>query len=266
MSTKINTTWRKTAATIYQKPKDSKIVGSVELDVTDLNAYIQRKRKAGLKVTLTHIITLATARAIAEKIPAMNTYIRRGNVVAHPQIDATISVLLKQAQMGTVRLENADQLPLEAAVSAIANKIKAARTETDDSDQLKTQLARIPWPFRQWIYQIIYTLSVRWGINLPGLSSHHFGSFLVSNIGSLGLDIGYPVLLPAANISFVLILGGQQEKPCVVEGQIVPRTLLKLGIAMDHRLLDASHGGQLFRYLKQIARQPELLESPVSNE
>jgi pyruvate/2-oxoglutarate dehydrogenase complex dihydrolipoamide acyltransferase (E2) component len=260
LTNNLDTDWRRTAATIYQKPSDSKIIGSVEFDITDMNAYIQHKRSLGTKVTPTHIFTLATARAVAQRVPAMNTFIRRGKVEAHPQIDAMVSVLLKNAQMGTVRMENADQMTLDAAVATMTEKVKAARTVTDDSDDLKHMLARIPWPIRGWVYQLLYTLTVRWGISLPGLGTHRFGSFVVSNIGSLGLDIGYPALLPAANIAFVLILGGQEEKPCVVDGQIAIRTFLKVGIAMDHRMLDASHGGELFKYLKTIIRNPQVLE------
>lgn len=255
-----NTPWRKTAATIYRKPTDSKILGSVEFDVTELNAYIQRKRQEGLKVTPTHIFTLATARAIAQRVPAMNTYVRRGSICAHPSIDATVSVLLPGGQMGAIRLEKADQLSLRQAIGLMQDKVRRARSTHDEREGLKNRLANIPWPFRPWLYRLLYLLNVQWGIPLPGMSTHQFGSFVVSNIGSLGLDIGYPALLPAANVSFVLILGGQEEKPCVVEGQIVPRTLLKVGIAMDHRLLDASHGGDLFRFLKQVVRQPEVLE------
>ncbi|MEZ4984213.1 MAG: 2-oxo acid dehydrogenase subunit E2 [Saprospiraceae bacterium] len=261
MADLLNSDWRKTAATIYEKPRDSKIIGSVEFDVTELNAYIRNKRAEGIKVTPTHIFTLATARAIATEIPAMNTFIRRGNVVAHPSVDATVSVLLKDAKMGSIRIENADQLTIDEAVALFTDKVKTARHQSDDSQRLKSMFGRIPWPFRQWLYDIMFLLNLRWGLPLPGVSTHQFGSFVLSNIGSLGLDIGFPALLPAANISFVLILGGQQEKPCVVDGQIVPRTLLKVGIAMDHRLLDASHGGLLFKYLKQVVRNPALLES-----
>ncbi|RMF03418.1 MAG: dehydrogenase [Bacteroidetes bacterium] len=257
----LNTPWRLTAATIFEKPSDGKIVGSVEFDVTRLNTYIKAKRKAGLKVTPTHIFTLATARAIAQEIPAMNTYVSRGRIRAHPQVDGMVSVLLKGAQMSTVRLENADQMDLATAVNILSQKIRIARSQQDDNQHLKHGLARIPWPFRNWVYRILHTLSISWCLTVAGITPFHFGSFLVSNIGSLGLDIGYPAILPAANISFVLILGGQQEKPCVVDGEIVIRTFLKVGIAMDHRLLDGSHGGQLFRYLKKIVRQPELLET-----
>ena len=50
----LNTSWRKTALTIYKKPVDSKIFGSVEIDITDLEKYIAKKRKSGIKITLTH--------------------------------------------------------------------------------------------------------------------------------------------------------------------------------------------------------------------
>lgn len=260
MSSTLNTNWRKTAATIYQKPVDSKIIGSVEFDITELNKYIQEKRQAGLKITPTHIFTLATARAIAEEIPEMNTYIRRGNVQSHPTIDAMISVLLPKGQMGSVRLKDTDQQTLSTAVEELKIQIKQARSGRDDAKKIKTKLGAIPWPFRAWVYKFVYLLNIKWGIALPGLPTNRFGSFIVSNIGSLGLDVGYPALFPVANVAFVLILGGIQEKPWVVDGQIVPRTIMKVSIALDHRMLDASHGGKLFSYLKKIIRDPKRLE------
>ncbi len=263
MSESLNTAWRKTAATIYKKPTDSKIIGSVEFDITDLMAFVKEKRKTGLKVTPTHIFALATARAIQEEIPEMNTFIRMGRVVKHPSIDAMISVLLPGGQMGSIRLAEADRHTLEEAVPKLQEQIRQARKTVDESQKLKERLGRIPWPFRTWVYQFFYLLNVRWGINLPGLSTHQFGSFVVSNIGSLGLEIGYPALFPVANVPFVLILGGIKEMPWVVNGEIVPRTIMKVSIAMDHRVLDASHGGKLFLYLKKVVRQPEMLEQTI---
>ena len=260
MTNTLNSAWRKTAATIYKKPTDAKIIGSVEFDITDLMAFIKERRASGLKITPTHVFALATARAISQEIPEMNTFIRRGQVVSHPTIDAMISVLLPGGQMGSVRLKEADQYALEEAVPKLQEQIKLARKSADESKKLKEGLGAIPWPFRNWLYQLFYTLNIRWGINLPGLHTHQFGSFVVSNIGSLGLEIGYPALFPVANVPFVLILGGIKEMPWVVDGEIVPRTIMKVSIAMDHRLLDASHGGKLFSYLKKVVRNPRLLE------
>lgn len=259
----LNTSWRKTASTIYKKPVDSKIFGSVEIDITDLEKYINEKRKAGVKITLTHFFLLATARAIKEHVPELNTYVKRGNIYSYEQIDATVSVLLQNGEMGSVKMQNVDKLTLQESAIKLKEEIKKSyRGDENATMQMKEKLARFPWPLRGWVYQLIKYLTTNMGISIPplGLSANNFGSFILSNIGSIGLDIGYPALMPSANISFVLILGGINKKPWVVNNEIVPRTILTLGAALDHRVIDASHGGKLFRYLKKIVNNPELLE------
>jgi hypothetical protein len=44
---------------------------------------------------------------------------------------------------------------------------------------------------------------------------------------------------------------------------VIPRTILSLGAALDHRVVDASHGGLLFRYLKKIVKNPHLLDEKI---
>lgn len=258
----LNTTWRKTASTIYKKPVDSKIFGSVEIDITDLEIYIQTKRKAGVKITLTHFFLLATARAIKEEIPEFNTYVKRGNIYAYPQMDATVSVLNKNGEMGSVKVQKIDTYNLAELAEHLRQEIQTAQKGDDKSKNQKEALAQIPWPFRGYIYQIIKYVTVHLGISIPflGLSANNFGAFFLSNIGSIGLDIGYPALFPSANVSFVLIMGGVSKKPWVVNNEIVPRAIITLGAALDHRVVDASHGGKLFKYLKKVVAQPELLE------
>jgi pyruvate/2-oxoglutarate dehydrogenase complex dihydrolipoamide acyltransferase (E2) component len=262
----LNTSWRKTAATIYKKPTDSKIFGSVEIDITDLENYITQKRKEGLKVTLTHIFTLAISRAAKSEVPELNTYVKRGNIYSHPSIDAAVSVLLHDNTMSSVKLVNADTLTLKESVENLTKLIHESRAGSENKTMKnKDMLAKIPYPFRNWVYAIIKKLIVDWGFEFPkwGLSANNFGSFMVSNIGSLGLDIGFPALFPSGNVSVVLILGGVNKQPLVINEEIKIRSVIKLGIAIDHRLLDASHGGKLFRYIKKIVKNPELLDKSI---
>jgi len=65
----LNTNWRKVASSIYRKPRDSKIYGSVDIDVTELEKFIAKKRKEGIKTTLTHLMTLIVGRAFNRKFP-----------------------------------------------------------------------------------------------------------------------------------------------------------------------------------------------------
>ncbi|MCR9063874.1 MAG: 2-oxo acid dehydrogenase subunit E2 [Cytophagales bacterium] len=257
----LNNAWRKTASTLYRKPDDSKILGSVELDITELQEYISKKRKEGLKITLTHFFTLVTARAIKEKLPELNTYIIRGNVRSHKQINATVSVLLRENEMGSVKVEDADKLNYFTIVDKLQAKIIEARKGTENSTmQMKDRLAAIPWPFRGLAYWIIKKLLVDWGVSVGGLSANNFGSYIVSNIGSLGLDNGYPALFPAANISFVLIMGGVKKTPLVIKDEVKIRTVITLAAALDHRVVDASHAGILFKFYKKAVKHPEMFE------
>jgi len=261
--TDYNSTWRKVASSIYRKPVDSKILGFVELDITGLEDYIKRKRAEGLKITLTHIFTLAVARALAAEVPELNTYVRRGNIIHREHIDAMVSILLKEQQMGTIHVPDADKLTLKEVSLYMHDQIKKSRKGDENKTmRLKGLVASIPWPFRNWLYKLLKRITIDWGFSLPsiGLGVNSFGSFMVTNIGSIGLDMGFPALFPVSNVAMVFVLGGVSEKPWVVDGEIRIRRIVSLGAALDHRAADASHGGRLFTYLKNIAVHPEILE------
>ncbi len=259
----LNNEWRMVASAIYKRPTDSKILGQSEVDVTDLEAFITEKRKQGIKVTLTQVLTLAAARALRNEIPELNVYLRRGKIVQRPSVDAMVSVLLEGSELGSIKVPHADEITLEEMALLVASEIKNARGGSENKTmEMKGRLAAIPWPFRSLIFQAVRTFTQKWGFSIPslGLTPHSFGSFIVSNIGTLGLDLGFPALMPTSNVSFVLILGAVNKKPWVVNDEIVPRKILTLGAALDHRVCDGSHGGRLFRYLKYIIKNPELLD------
>jgi pyruvate dehydrogenase E2 component (dihydrolipoamide acetyltransferase) len=123
-------------------------------------------------------------------------------------------------------------------------------------------LSSIPWPFRTWLFNLYKLVTIDWGFSFPGLnlSSDSFGSYVISNIGTLGLDSGYGALLPSSNVSIVLIIGKVYKKPVVINDEIVIRKILNLSATLDHRVVDGSHGGKLFRYIRKLAKNPELLD------
>jgi len=258
-----NTDWRKVASSIYKKPRDSKIYGSVDLDITDLEKFIARKRREGVKTTLTQIMTLIISRALREEVPELNAYIKRGKVVKRKSVDAMVSVLLKGNEMGSVKIENADTLTIAELTDVIADKIKQSRSGDENSAmQSKHMLSSVPWPFRNWLFNLYKVMTIDWGVSLPviNLSSDSFGSFNLSNIGTLGLDTGYAALLPSSNLSIVLIIGKDYKKPVVINDKIVVRKVFTLSATLDHRVVDGSHGGKLFRFIKYMLKNPELLD------
>lgn len=266
----LNNEWRKVASAIYRKPVDSKIFGSVEVDITDLEEFISKTRKEGLKITLTHVFVLLVARALKTEVPELNTFIRRGNVIRRRSVDAMVSVLNEDGQMSSVKVYNAETLTLRELADAMNSEIRHSRAGDENRTmRLKGFLASIPWPFRARIFRIIRRITIDWGLSIPmlGLSAESFGSFMVTNIGTLGLDTGYPALFPTSNVAMVFVIGGVSKKPMVVNDSIVARRVISLSVALDHRVVDAIHGGKLFRYLKYVVRNPQVLhDKPVYQE
>ena len=260
----LNNDWRKVASSVYRKPVDSKIFGSVEIDVSELEAYISEKRKKGVKITLTHFFTLAVSRAIGLEVPELNCYIRRGNIIHREQVDAVVSVLVSDTQMSSVRVHNADRISYKELAEILNEGVQESRKGNENSTmRAKGFFARMPWPFRGWLFRLLKFVTVGMGISVPsiGLTADNFGSFVISNIGSIGLDKGYPALFPISNVAMVFIMGGVFKKPVVVNDEIVIRRMISLSCALDHRVVDAVHGGKLFKYLKQAARNPERFEN-----
>lgn len=256
-----NSPWRLTASTIYKKPSDSKIFGSVELDVTDLENYISELRKKGIKVTLTHFFALATGKAIEREIPEFNTYFKRGRIIPFEKLTASVSLKMPNGDMSSIKLTNPGNKNYQEAVDELSKGIQDAVLGAESkANQMKGALGNIPWPLRSWVFKLIKFVLIDLGIDLPflNLSSQSFGSYIVSNVGTLGLDGGYPALMPTGNISLVLIMGRVRDMPWVHNGEVVPRRIIKISAALDHRVVDASHGGKLFNFFRRAVREPQM--------
>lgn len=261
-----DTPWRRVAASLYKRPKEGKVTGSVSLDVTAAEDWISRRRAQGLKVTMTHILLLAIARGIHEKVPAFNGYVRRGRVVGRPVLDASLSILDPlSGEMSAVRIANVGHRTLAELIPQLDQEIRQVKSGAVLPDmRIKTRLAKIPWPLRSWVVRLVAFLTLDLGIYWPklGLRNDRFGCFLLTNIGTLGLDVGYPALFPNANVSLVVTMGAPKTVPEFKDGEWVPRRMITLGASVDHRIVDGSHIGKLFTQVRKMVSDPSILEQP----
>ncbi len=104
------------------------------------------------------------------------------------------------------------------------------------------------------------TVNLGLSIKFLNVSPHSFGSAMISNIGTHGLQFGFAALFPASNIPIVLILGKIEPKPIVRKGQIVIRNILPLSATLDHRIIDGGQGGKIAKALTKYLSNPELLD------
>jgi pyruvate dehydrogenase E2 component (dihydrolipoamide acetyltransferase) len=265
-----NTPWRVTAAAIYTQPSDSRVYGSLDIDVTDAKQFMDEKRKAGVKITMVHLTTAVLARAVAFDVPELNCFIRRGSIIGRRHLNVMVPVMLdSQSGVTSVIVNDAHA----RQVSDLAREIRTRAKKVRSGDESKTSrnkylLNNIPWPFRRPAFRMLKWLTTDLGLELRplGLSSDSFGSFIVSDIGSFGLTTGMAALFPAAKIPAVIIMGKIEERPVVRDGQIVIRTILPLTGTFDHRIVDGMQIGKLGRAIHRNFSRPGWLDEVPENE
>jgi pyruvate dehydrogenase E2 component (dihydrolipoamide acetyltransferase) len=82
------------------------------------------------------------------------------------------------------------------------------------------------------------------------------GTFTISNLGMFGIERFIAVLNPPQ--AAILAVGSTEEKPVVVDGEVVVRQRMELTLTCDHRAIDGAVGADFLRTLKQLVESPAL--------
>ncbi len=82
-------------------------------------------------------------------------------------------------------------------------------------------------------------------------------TFTVTNLGRVCGQYFTPIV----NYPEVAILGMGRalEEPCVVDGAVVPRTMLPLSLSFDHRVIDGADGAAFLGWIRSAIEQPLVL-------
>jgi len=87
------------------------------------------------------------------------------------------------------------------------------------------------------------------------LPEEYTGStFSVSNLGMFGIHEFTGVINPPE--AGILAVGGIEDTPVAMEGQVVVRPLLKVTMSCDHRVVDGATGARFLRTLKDMLEEP----------
>ncbi|BES64175.1 dihydrolipoamide acetyltransferase family protein [Gottschalkiaceae bacterium SANA] len=219
---------RKTIAKNMQASKQNipHAVSMDELDVTHLVALRKAQKEAakeeGIKLTFLPFIIKALAFGLQEH-PHMNASLdlEKGLLRIHKEIHIGIAVDTPDGLLVPV-IRNANQKGILQLAKEIQMLAEKARTRTLTLDEMKD------------------------------------ATFTITNYGAVGTSIGIPII-PRGQVA-ILGIGRIQEKPSVINKQILPRHQLPITISIDHRALDGADAGRLSTSLRRVLENPmELL-------
>jgi pyruvate dehydrogenase E2 component (dihydrolipoamide acetyltransferase) len=99
-----------------------------------------------------------------------------------------------------------------------------------------------------------YTLNL--DLTWAGIPRDAFGSVMITNIGSLGLEEAYVPLVPYSRVPLLVALGAIRDTPIADNGQVVIAKTMKLCATFDHRILDGAHASAMAKTMRDWIENP----------
>jgi pyruvate dehydrogenase E2 component (dihydrolipoamide acetyltransferase) len=173
----------------------------------------------GNKYTVNDFILKAVINAL-QVVPAVNAFFNGDHIVQFAQIGVSVAVAVEDGLVTPV--------------------IKDAATKSllQISREVKDLAAR-----------------AREGKLLP--SEFDNGTITVSNLGAYGVDAFDAIINPPQ--AAILSIGAINQKPVVVDGEVVPGLRVDLGLSCDHRVVDGAVGAAFLGQVKKLIENPALM-------
>ncbi|MDH4072152.1 MAG: 2-oxoglutarate dehydrogenase complex dihydrolipoyllysine-residue succinyltransferase [Gammaproteobacteria bacterium] len=192
-----------------------------EVDLTKVMSLRSRykdsfEKEHGVRLGYMSFFARAAVEAL-RKFPAVNASIEGTDIIYHDYVDIGVAVSSERGLMVPV-LRNVERLSF-------------AQIEAGIND---------------------YAAKVRDGsISMEDLTG---GTFTITNGGIFGSMLSTPILNPPQ--SAILGMHAIQERPMVIDGQVVPRPMMYLALTYDHRIIDGREAVQFLVSIKNSLEDP----------
>jgi hypothetical protein len=258
---------------LYPNRCDNEAYISERIDLTNINAFLERKNAEGpeYKYNLFQIIVAAMVKTITLR-PKMNRFIANRNIYQRGEVSASFVVKKEFADDGGEALAFLHSVP-EDTIDTIHSKIyeqisfcrgESADSSTDSMDILNS----MPRIVSRTLVDGIRFLDVHgWVPHQLIDSDPYYSSVVLTNLGSIKLKSGYHHLTNWGTNSVFVVVGEKKKTPFFDdEGNVTMRETVDLGLTIDERIGDGYYYAKTVRLLKTLLENPELLEKPLSEK
>jgi pyruvate/2-oxoglutarate dehydrogenase complex dihydrolipoamide acyltransferase (E2) component len=263
--------FRKIAMGTWKVAKDPSVYGILNVDMgpvmEKLPAYIE---KTGTKVTPAHLVGKAIAHCMTKR-PEINGLIRGSRIYLRQEISLFYQInipgeassdgcTVKKATLAGATVRHADKLSSAEIAKDLSDRASKVRTGKDLEMKKNMDTFRIlPW----WLSGIYLDFAsfLIYGLNMDfswlGIPKDPFGSVMITNVGSMGIDIALAPLCPYSRVPLLLAVGAIKDTPWVKNGEIVVRPIMPVGVTFDHRMIDGVHAASMAKEFKKCFAEPE---------
>jgi pyruvate/2-oxoglutarate dehydrogenase complex dihydrolipoamide acyltransferase (E2) component len=235
------------------------ISATSELDVTELRARLERERERGRPIGLAAYLTAATAKLVASQ-PRLNHHLftdafGRRREVAFDQISCTVIVQRKSPSgediLFPLVLRGTDRLGVDAIHARIREHKQMDLEELPQFKDLQ-KVKKMPRLALRW-----FSFKAR---SDPDFYLKYFGTYGLSSLVSYG-GSGF-TMSTIANTAVAFFPATIKDRPVVVRGEVVPRTIMNFGFVFDHYLIDGLDMTRAIEGLREVVEDPTRVLGP----
>jgi pyruvate/2-oxoglutarate dehydrogenase complex dihydrolipoamide acyltransferase (E2) component len=255
--------WRRIAGAMWGPPDDPQIYGAMEIDATPLREFTEQARRAGHRVTPTHLVGRAVATALHE-VPDFNMRVRGNRMQPRETVDVFyITAVEGGRSLSGVKIERADEKSVYEIAVELAERAGAMK-RGEDPDFAKTKKTMESLP--RWLLKLSMRFSawVAGDLNRSmkslGVKSSPFGAAMITSVGMFGLPQGFAPLAKFYKMPLLVLVGEVTDKPVAVDGQVVIRPMLPITATIDHRYADGWHISELLKPFRAYLGDPASFE------
>jgi len=248
--------WRKSAGATWRVSKDSQVYCLQTINVDHALEFLKET-----DFSMTHLVAQACSKMIQEN-PQINTIYRFGKF--YPRLETSIFFQVASDKEGKDLsghvVKNIDQLSL----AEIRDDLKAASKRIKSGDdfhykKVKKQMNLLPDFMVKFAIDfygfLMYSLNL-WSPIL-GAPKDAFGSMMITNIGSLGMQRAYVPLVGYSHCPLILAMGKVYQRVGVHNGGPKVENVMDCCWTLDHRILDGVVGSKMAKSFESYFKNSE---------
>ena len=255
---------------MYPNRCDNEAYMKVSVDITKTEDYIKKynEEHPDNRIAIFDIIIAAMLKTLRVR-PQMNRFIANQTMYQRNCITAAFTVKKEFRDDGDetlARIVAEDTDNLESISFKVREQIAKCKVEDDESTDAMNFIKRLP--AKHIIGALARYLDRHGWMPKSVIATDPYQcSVVLTNLGSLGMDIGYHHLMNWGTNSIFVIVGTKKFKPFYdKDGNVTMKRVIDLAVTLDERISDGFYYGRSLRLVQKLIENPELLEGTLSKE
>ncbi len=258
---------------MYPDRCDNQAFFTFKIDLTNLNAYLEKKQAMDpeYRYNLFQCIVTAVLKTITLR-RKLSMFIHNRRVYMRNEVSTAFTVKQVFEDDGGEVLAFLHAKPewtIDDVHDEIKRQLKKLKTKgyTDESSSVMDRFNQLP----RWISRPVVGLIC--GLEKKGMipkalieTDPYHSSAVIANLGSIGLPNGYHHLTNWGTTSLFVVIGRTGRLPFFENEQVIFRDGVELGFTVDERIADGFYFSKSMKMLQLFLQEPELLDRPMNEK